>query len=79
MIPIGVTVTRAGTKANYENDQARLNVELNDANFYKASFTGILVHIHDSSTCYVVKDSNKKMVIAMLTEITVTTLAPTLT
>jgi hypothetical protein len=78
MNPVGVSVTRRGTSANAENDGARLGTELNLANHYSVTFTGIWIHSHDSGTNYVIRDSDKKICIVQLNEITVTTLAPVL-
>lgn len=74
MTPVSVTVTRSGTAANADDDSARLKVDLNESNKYTASFDGVLIHIHDSATCYVVRSSDNKIILVSIGEITIKTL-----
>lgn len=76
MVLIEVTVTRArGSALTAINDAERLDVVLNEANQYRATFDGVMFHI-DGQYALVIK-SSKKIVRAKLSEIIIKTIPAT--
>lgn len=73
MVPIEVTVTRAkGSTQTAPADEDRLQIILNEANQYRATFDGILFHM-EGQYGLVIKDTGR-IVRAKLSEMTVKTI-----
>jgi hypothetical protein len=51
-----VTINKISNPFNAANDSARLKVPIDVSTNWKASFTGKIIAIHNSTTVYVVKD-----------------------
>lgn len=62
------TVSRVGTKNNYQDDSQRLGLELNETNKYSGSFTGKIIQI-DMQYAYVVKDTEATLHFVKLSEL----------